>query len=60
MWSGYGVSVGGKQAVGWALIAVSGMLSVAVFTSAMIERGTNPVNSPEVSPIVGLVPVDGE
>jgi hypothetical protein len=52
--------VGGKQAVGWALIAVSGMLSVAVFTSAMIERGTNPVNSPEVSPIVGLVPVDGE
>lgn len=54
------MSVGGKQAVGWALIAVSGMLSIAVFTSAMVERGTNPVGTPEVAPIVGLVPVDGE
>jgi hypothetical protein len=54
------VNVGGKQAVGWMLIAVSGILSVAVFTSAMIERGATTVVTPEVSPIVGVVPVDGE
>jgi len=52
--------VGGKQAVGWMLIAVSAILSVAVFTSAMIERGTTPTTTPEVSPIVGIIPVDGE
>jgi len=52
--------VGGKQAVGWMLIAVSGILSVAVFTSSVIERDARPITTPEVSPIVGIVPVDGE
>jgi hypothetical protein len=42
------------------LIAVSGILSVAVFTSSMIERDASPITTPEVSPIVGVVPVDGE
>jgi hypothetical protein len=42
------------------LIAIAGIISGAVFTSAMVERGVAPSTSPEAPPIVGVVPVDGE
>jgi hypothetical protein len=42
------------------LIAVSAILSVAVFSSSISERGSTPVTTPEVAPIVGVTPVDGE
>jgi hypothetical protein len=42
------------------LIAVSGFLSVAVLTSSLVERGGTPVQTPQVTPIVGVAPVDGD
>ena len=50
--------MGRKQAVGWMLIAVAGILSASLFTQAMVERSVVPETSPEDTPVAGLVPLD--
>lgn len=52
--------MGAKQAIGWMLIAVAGIVSVTIFTTSMVERSIVPVSSPEAPPVVGIVPLDGE
>lgn len=52
--------MGRKQALGWALIAIAGVLSASILTSAIVERSEAPTTSSEPSPVVGLEPLDGE
>ena len=52
--------MGRKQAVGWLLIALSGVMSVGIFASEVIERSEVPVTSPDETPVIERVPLDGE
>jgi len=52
--------VGRKQALGWALIAIAGVLSASILTSAIVERSAQPATSSEAPPLIGLEPIDGE
>lgn len=52
--------MGRKQAFGWLLIAAAGVASVAILTSAIVERSENPVTTSESPSLVGLEPIDGE
>jgi len=52
--------VGRKQALGWALIAIAGVLSASILTTAIVERSEAPTTSSDPAPIIGLEPLDGE
>ncbi len=52
--------MGRKQAVGWFLIALAGIASVSILTSAIVERSSIPVNTSEPPSLIGLEPIDGE
>ena len=52
--------VGRKQAIGWILIAASGLMSVGIFAQAIVERQDIPVSSPNDTPVVPLAPIEGE
>ncbi len=52
--------MGRKQAVGWALIAIAGVLSASILTTAIVERSETPTTSSERAPVIGLEPIDGE
>lgn len=52
--------MGRKQAAGWVLIALSGLISAGIFGQAIVERSEVPVSSPDQTPVVPLAPVDGE
>jgi len=52
--------VGRKQALGWALIAIAGVLSASILTTAIVERSEAPTTSSDPVPIIILEPLDGE